>query len=170
MLARFHIDDALRGKLDASDVVQQTLLQGHTSMAEFRGTSDRELSAWLRQILARVLGGELRRFHRLKRNVRLEAPLQAALNESTARLERWLADQAATPSECAIANERLMALGAALMELPEDQGRAVELHYLQGCPSAIVAARMGRTEIAVAGLLRRGIIRLRDLLHEDDAR
>jgi RNA polymerase sigma-70 factor (ECF subfamily) len=52
------------------------------------------------------------------------------------------------------------------MELPEDQRNAVEWHHLHGCSSAVVAARMGRTEVAVAGLLRRGLKRLRELMRE----
>jgi RNA polymerase sigma-70 factor, ECF subfamily len=102
--------------------------------------------------------------------VRLEASLQAAMNESTARLERWLASESSTPSQCAIANEQVVALAAALLKLPEDQRRAVELHHLQGYPSAIVAQRLARTEIAVAGLLRRGLKKLRETMCEDSLR
>jgi RNA polymerase sigma-70 factor (ECF subfamily) len=170
MLARLEFDEALRAKLDASDVVQQTLLEAHQSMADFRGKSDPEKAAWLRRILTRNLADELRKFRRLKRDVRLEASLQAALNESTARLEKWLAIEEGSPSDDAIANEQLVALAAALMKLPEDQRTAVELHHLQSFPSAAIAQRMGRSEIAVAGLLRRGLKRLRELIGKDDSR
>jgi RNA polymerase sigma-70 factor (ECF subfamily) len=166
MLARLQFDEQLQAKLDSSDVVQQTMLEAHRSLGEFRGKTDREKAAWLRRILTNNLADELRKFRRDKRDVALEASLQAALNESTARLEKWLAIEEGTPSECAIANEQLVALAAALMKLPEDQRLAIEWHHLHGCPSAVVAARMQRTEVAVAGLLRRGLKRLRELLHE----
>jgi RNA polymerase sigma-70 factor, ECF subfamily len=170
MLARMEFDEALRAKLDASDVVQQTLLEAHQSMGDFRGKSDPEKAAWLRRILTRNLADELRKFRRLKRDVRMEASLQAALNESTARLEKWLAIEDVSPSDDAIANEQLVALATALMQLPEDQRKAVELHHLQSLPSAAIAQRMGRTEIAVAGLLRRGLKRLREIFREDESR
>ena len=170
MLARLEFDEVLRSKLDASDVVQQTLLEAHQSMTMFRGKSDPEKAAWLRRILTRNLADELRKFRRLKRDVRMEASLQAALNESTARLEKYLAIKEGTPSANAIANEQLVALAKALLKLPEDQRRAVELHHLHNCSSAVIAERMGRTEVAVAGLLRRGLKRLRELIREDDAR
>lgn len=170
MLARLQFDEALQAKLDASDIVQQTLLEAHQSLANFRGTSDPEKKTWLRRILGHNLADELRKFRRSKRNVHLEASLQAALDESSARLERWLAIEDGSPSDCAIANEQLVALAAALMKLPEDQRRAVELHHLQGVPSAVVAERLGRTEIAVAGLLRRGLQRLHELISRDDPR
>jgi RNA polymerase sigma-70 factor (ECF subfamily) len=122
----------------------------------------------LRRILAHNLADEIRKFRRGKRNMHLEASLQAALNESTLRVEKWIADEEASPSDCAIANEQLVALAAALMQLPDDQRRAVELHHLQGFPSAMVAQRMGRTEVAVAGLLRRGLKNLRASIGADD--
>jgi len=170
MLARLQFDEALRAKLDASDVVQQTLLEAHQSLANFRGTSDSEKKTWLRRILGHNLADELRKFRRGKRNVNLEASLQAALDESSARLERWLAIEDGSPSDCAIANEQSVTLAAALMKLPEDQRRAIELHHLQGVPSAVVADRLGRTEIAVAGLLRRGLQRLHQLIGRENPR
>lgn len=170
MLARLEFDEVLQAKLDASDIVQQTLLEAHQALDEFRGKSDQQKAAWLRRILVRNLADEVRRFRRLKRNVRLEASLQAALNHSTARLEKWLAIDEGSPSDRAIASERLVALAEALCALPEDQRVAVELHHLRGYSSAAIGQCMGRTEIAVAGLLRRGLKRLRELLGECEAR
>jgi RNA polymerase sigma-70 factor (ECF subfamily) len=40
------------------------------------------------------------------------------------------------------------------------------LHYLQGLPLAKVASQLERTEAAAAGLLYRGLKKLRELLHE----
>ncbi len=167
MLARIQIDALLQAKLDASDVVQQSLLEAHQSMADFRGNNDREKAAWLRRILARNLADELRKVRCGKRNVHLEASLEAALQESAARLDNWLAADEKGPSEYAMANEQLVALAAALAELPDGQRTAIELRDLHGCALGVIAARIGRTEIAVAGLLRRGLKRLRELLNDE---
>ena len=55
LLAEARLDRRLRSKVDPSDVVQQTLLQAYKAWRQFRGTSDGEVAAWLRQILARSL-------------------------------------------------------------------------------------------------------------------
>ena len=164
MLARTEFDEVLQAKLDASDIVQQTLLEAHQSRSQFRGSCDREMAGWLRRILARNIADELKKFRRQKRNVQLEASLAASLDESSMRLEQFLLDDGTSPSVCAMANEQLLALAMALMKLPDDQRLAIQMHHLRGDSSAVIAARMNRTEIAVAGLLRRGLKRLRELL------
>src|SRR5262249_47207336 len=75
LLARVRLDARLRGRLDASDVVQQTLLEAHRDGADFRGGTDAERAAWLRQILARNLANAARDHGRGKRDVGRERSL-----------------------------------------------------------------------------------------------
>ena len=51
----------LRAKLDASDIVQQTILHAHERRAQFRGQTEAEWLGWLRAILANVLAAALRK-------------------------------------------------------------------------------------------------------------
>jgi RNA polymerase sigma-70 factor (ECF subfamily) len=90
-LARTQLDARLQGKLDPSDLVQETLLQAHRAFHRLRASSDSQVAAWLRQILARNLAHARRDLGRAKRDLRRERSFEAALDASSARLEGWLA-------------------------------------------------------------------------------
>jgi RNA polymerase sigma-70 factor (ECF subfamily) len=167
LLARLHLDPRLRGKFDASDAVQQTLLKAHENWGQFRGEGEAELAAWLRRILANTLTDALREFGRDKRDVAREQSLEAALQDSARSLQVLLGTPPSSPSQQAMQHEELLRLARALEELPEDQRTVVELHHLQERSVADIARALDRTEAAVAGLLRRGLKRLRQLLHAD---
>jgi RNA polymerase sigma-70 factor (ECF subfamily) len=166
LLAQLQMSPLLRAKVAPSDVVQQTLLKAHENRHQFRGSSPAELAAWLRKILVNNLAQEMRRFSRQQRDVALERSLEQSLEESSARLDAWLAAANPSPSEHAARQEQLLLLARALVRLPEDQRAALELRHLQGCPVEAIARQMGRTEASVTGLLRRGLKRLRELLEE----
>src|SRR5438309_5965505 len=166
LLAGLQLDPRWQAKLDPSDIVQQTLLQAHEARDQFRGQSAGEQAAWLRQILARVLANAVRDLGRAKLDAGRERSLEAALEQSSARLEAWLAAEQSSPSESVERNEQLLRLAGALAQLPEDQRQAVALHHLQGWSLADVARHLGRSEGAVAGLLHRGFKSLRALLQE----
>ncbi len=167
MLARVNLPWRLRSKLDASDIVQQTLFKAHQNLDEFRGQTEAELVAWLSRILANTLADEARRFGGAKRDVALERSLHAAVVDSSARLESLLPGGGASPSNQAVRAEGVLQLASALEQLPHDQRTAVELHHLRDCSVSEVAEMMGRTEASVAGLLRRGLKRCCGLLHSE---
>ena len=168
VLAGMQLDERLRKKLDPSDVVQQTLLQAHRAQGDFRGRTDAEMAAWLRQILARNLAHAVRDFGRGKRNVNREQLLHEAVDASSARLEAWLAAEQSSPSQQAQRNEQVLQLCRALEQLPESQREAVQLHYWQSCTLAEIAERLDRTPAAAAGLLKRGLGKLRALMQESE--
>jgi RNA polymerase sigma-70 factor, ECF subfamily len=163
LLARLQLDPRLRGKLDPSDIVQQTLIKAHQNADQFRGQSDGERAAWLRRILANTLADAARKYR--VETVRGQS-LEQSLQESSARLEAWLAKEQQSPGEQADHQEQLLRLAHALRQLPEEQRTVIEMHHLQGCVLADIARQLGKTEAAVAGLLRRGRKRLREMLEE----
>lgn len=168
ILARLQLAPVLRGKLDPSDLVQQTLLQAHVALGQFRGRDPAELAAWLRQILVRTAANALRGYGRDRRNVRLEQSLERSLEESSARLEAWLAAEQPSPSERAEHNEQVLRLVRALAGLPTAQREALLLKHCQGCTLLEIGQRLDRSPTAVAALLQRGLKQLREHLRERD--
>jgi RNA polymerase sigma-70 factor (ECF subfamily) len=165
LLARLQLAPALRRRVDLSGVVQQTLLEAHRAGGGVPAEGPRR-AAWLRAALLNNLRDEVRRATAAARDIGRERSLEAALDESSARLERLLAADQSSPSQRAEANERLLRLAAALEALPDDQRRAVEGHYLQDRPLAELADELGRSKGAVAQLLFRALRALRERLDE----
>jgi RNA polymerase sigma-70 factor (ECF subfamily) len=168
LLARMQLDQRLQAKMDASDLVQQTLLQAHAHHDQFRGGTEQEWLAWLRAILANTLAQANRQFATGARDLKRERSLEAALESSAANVDRWLAANGSSPSEQVGHGEQLLRLAAALSQLPTDQQRVIELHHLKGCPIAEVAELMQRSKPAIMGLLFRGLKQLRRHLQEPE--
>jgi RNA polymerase sigma-70 factor, ECF subfamily len=163
LLAQARLDGRLRGKLDPADLVQQTLTRAFERRGQFRGTSDEQRAAWLRTLLAHTMVDALRKHARPNG---AECSLEAALEQSSARLEAFLAADQTSPSGRVEKQERLVQLADALAALPEDQRNAIELKHLRGMALIDVARQLNRSVPAVAGLLQRGMRALRSELGE----
>ncbi|HWY89005.1 MAG TPA: sigma-70 family RNA polymerase sigma factor [Gemmataceae bacterium] len=168
VLAQVHLDARLRGKLEPSDVVQQTLLRACAGFDDLRGREPGLVAAWLRKILARTLADAVRDLERAKRDIGRERSLQDAVDQSASALEAWLAADQSSPSEKAERNEQLVRLADALCRLPDDTREAVLLKHCRDWTLAEIADQLGRTPQAVASLLHRGLKQLRELLHEGE--
>lgn len=164
VLARLQLRPWLQGKLDPSDIVQETLLRAHEKREQFRGKTDAEFAAWLRRILATKLAEAARHFSLAGRDLALERSLEEALQGSSIRLEAWLATDSDSPSQKAAHHEDLLRLSHALSQLSEDQRTALEMKYLEGTSLEAISAHLGRSKTAVGGLLRRGMMKLRQIL------
>jgi RNA polymerase sigma-70 factor (ECF subfamily) len=168
LLARAQLDPRLQAKFDASDLVQQTLLEAHRDVAQFHGTTRAEMAVWLRRILARNLANAVRDLGREKRDVSREESLERRLEESSVRLESWLADAGLSPDDQAARNELLLRLSTGLAGLPAAQREAIELRHLHGLSLTEIAEQLERTPAAIAGLLHRGLAELRTFLAETE--
>jgi len=79
-----------------------------------------------------------------------EQPLEAALADSSARLDAWLAAEQSSPSQRAARNEEALRLAEALERLPEAQREALVLQHRQGWSLAQIGEHLGRSPEAVA--------------------
>lgn len=167
LLAGVQIGRRLQGKADASDIVQETFLEVHRQIANFRGNTEAEFLAWLRRILAGQIALLCRRFLGTKgRDVHLERELAVQLDESSQALDGNLAANASTPSQHVSRREQSVILAEALWRLPEDYRQVIMLRHIEAMSFPDVAKRMGRSEDSVQKLWVRALANLRKILGE----
>jgi len=165
-MASLAVPEYLRGKFDMDDVVQGALLKVHQNRQSLEGRSQAEQRAYYRKALESVLADGIGRFKTKGRHTAQERSLEAAFDDSSGQLGRSLAADQTSPSGRASRDEQSARLAAALALLPPDQRQAVELHHLQKMSVKETAAAMVTTKGAVAGLIRRGLKHLRELLQD----
>ena len=130
--ARLQIDAHFRGKFDESDIAQQTMIEAWRSQSNFRGGSEPERLAWLRQILARVLGHEVRRYRGTKkRDIAKERSLEQSIASSSQMLGQLMAADGLTPSQIAQRQEEEARLAAALERLPKEYREVIIRRNIQ---------------------------------------
>lgn len=165
LLARVQIGQRLQGKVDESDLVQETFLEAHRAFDRFQGTSEGQFVCWLRRILATTLADLVRRYlGNQGRDVRLERELSDALDRSSALLDHGLVAEQPSPSQQASRREQAVLLANALSELPDDYREVLVLRHLEGRTFPEVAERMARSLDSVQKLWMRGLVRLRQIM------
>jgi len=162
--ARCHLQRGLQAKVDASDVVQQSLLEAHRGFDRFAGETPAEWLAWLKQIVAHnALDAAKRHRGTAKRDAGREVPL--AVHADTAHgWHEQPVDPASSPSGRVIRWEQELLLAAALDALAADHREVLHLRNIERLPFEEVARRMGRSSGACRMLWMRAIAALRAVL------
>jgi RNA polymerase sigma-70 factor (ECF subfamily) len=164
LVADRNLPDDMRAKVAPSDIFQQTYIEAQRHIKHFGGTSERDLIAWLRQILLNNVRDAVRQYQsRQKRQVSREVPLN-----------RFDADEYSTgmsesPSQLAHANEESRRLHLAIAQLPRDYRKVITLRSLERRPFAEVAKIMGRSEDASRKLWLRALEQLNRFLSPVDS-
>ena len=168
LLAELGIDERFKAKVDASDLVQETFLDAHRDFANFRGTTERELMAWLKQILAGNLADHVtRRYGAQKRDIQLEHSLHQQLDRSSFAIDQGLVLAGATPSQSAARREQAVVLADALGQLPENYREVLVLRHLKGLKFPDVARHMRRSVGSTQQLWARAVAELRRRIGDD---
>jgi RNA polymerase sigma-70 factor, ECF subfamily len=167
LVARAMIGHALRVRLDASDLVQETFLKAHQEFGQFLGGTEPELVSWLRQILVRTLANQARHHRRRGRDYHRDEPLEVLLERSSSGVQRALAAPLSSPSSLVSRREQAVLLADALVKLPADYREIFLMRNLEHIPFEQIAVRMGRSSGAVRMLWTRTIKKLSQLLEEE---
>lgn len=164
-LAEAMISPTLRRDLEASDLVQQTLLEAHCHAEQLVQMNAAVIFSWLRSALQHNMQDAIRHLHAKKNDIRRRLPL-SDLENSWCRLEKIFVDESTSPSEVLQRNEQLCLILSALQTLPENQRAALILKHLKGHSLKEVAESLQLSESATAGLLHRGRQRLAQCLED----
>lgn len=165
VMARNQVETWLRRKVDASDVVQQTMLEAHRDFERFDGQSEGEWIAWLKKILTRNAADFVRHYKgTAKRNAALEVHLKHAADGSSVIAAEEPPAGGVTPSQEFLQRDDELRVAEALLRLPDDYREVIELRNLQRLPFNEVAERMGRSRPAVQMLWLRAIRKMQEVL------
>jgi RNA polymerase sigma-70 factor (ECF subfamily) len=165
VVARAQVESWLRAKVDASDVVQQTLLEAYRDFRNFRGSTEAEWLAWLRRILAHNAANFVRHYRGTdKRQAGREVALGAPADGSAAGGALDPADSVETPSQQLLRKERELQVADALARLAPDHREVIVLRNLQRLPFEEVARRMDRSRPATQMLWMRAVQKLQEML------
>ena len=162
----------MRRRVDPADIVQLTYLEAKRDLPAFRGETPSEFAGWLRGMLKNnVATAVTRHITTQKRSIKREVNTAPAPGRDQDSLGGWiqqLPGSTTSPSGVAIRGEAVVAMFDALHELPETQAEAIRLRYMEGLPLAEIVERMGKSDTAVAGLLKRGLQKLRSIMDTKD--
>jgi RNA polymerase sigma-70 factor, ECF subfamily len=159
-LARRQMDRFLLGRLDSSDLIQETLLEAFRDFAGFGGDTERDLMAWLRKILVRNLADQCKHHKAQARDVHRQESLEALIENPPSAAQDALAGGISSPSSQASRQEEAVRLADALARLPADYREVLVLRHWQQLRFEDVAARMRRSPGAVRMLWTRALERL----------
>ncbi len=162
------LDDRLAARLDASDVVQETMLVAAESLPKFAQERPIPFYAWLRLLASqRLVDLQRRHLGAQRRTIFREQPM-ACMNDTTLHLlARQLLAQGPGPHSEALRQERLLNLRQTLEALAPDQQEILSLHYIEDLTLAEAAAVLQITAQAARMRHLRAIKRLRELLESD---
>lgn len=162
--AASQIDDGLRSKQAASDVVQETLIEAHLHIREFRGSTPVEFQAWLRIMLTNNVRDAWRRYSGTqKRNSSLE--VSALFTDDEARLKP--SSQGSLLDEF-LFQEKLEAVKKTVDRLPEHYREVLRMRHWECMTFPAMGEVLGKPADAVRQLWYRAIEHFTQLLEQQD--
>ena len=160
------LDPALAARVDASDIVQDVLLEAHRRLNDYLRQPTMPFALWLRHIARdHVIDAHRRHRQAQRRSLDREQPLAARLpDDSSFELAGQLMDAEPTPASAAIRHELQGRLQSALERLDEDDREVILLRHGEQLSNQEVAAVLGLTEPAASMRYLRAVRRLRAVL------
>jgi RNA polymerase sigma-70 factor (ECF subfamily) len=157
--AQARLPASVRGKVGASDVVQEAWISAFLALGDFKDAGGGSFAAWVRRIVERKVSDEVRRHARVKKR---SAQREVRWATKAQHLEPDLSQP--TPSQVVGDDERADALREAVAGLDPDHANVIRLVHEEGLTLVDAGRRMGRTPDATRMLYGRAMQRLADRL------
>lgn len=170
-MVQMRLDHAVSRRVDASDVVQDVLLEASQRLAEYIRSPSMPFHLWLRQLAKdRII--DMHRRHRMaqRRSVDREQNMTSFRgdDQSAADLTALLRDAELTPAASALRKEMEERFVLALDQLDENDREMIIMRHFEHLGNGEVAEALGLSAPAAGMRYLRAIRRLRELLGTDD--
>jgi RNA polymerase sigma-70 factor (ECF subfamily) len=165
-LIGLRLDPAIAARVDASDIVQEVLLEASRRLAEYLRDPALPFHLWLRHIARDHLIDAHRRHRQAqRRSVDRERPLQAPLaDQSSVELIGQLIDRELTPATAALRQEMARRFQDAIGTLDEADREVILMRHFEQLSNQEVATALGLSEAAASMRYLRALRRLRAVL------
>jgi RNA polymerase sigma-70 factor (ECF subfamily) len=168
-MVQMRMDRAVSARVDASDIVQEILVEASQRLSDYVRNPGLPFHLWLRQLAKDQIIDTYRR-HRVaqRRSVDRERSLDASYaDQSSLNLAAQLADAELTPAAATIRRELQQRFLTALSQLDEEDREIMLMRHCEHLGNSEVAAALGLTPPAAGMRYLRAVRRLRDVLGSD---
>lgn len=166
-LVHFRLDRQIAQRVDASDVVQDVLLEASRRLKEYVADPSMPFHLWVRQLAKDRMIDLHRRHHALKRSVDKEQSLNRRFGDrSSLNLAAQLSDQELTPAAATIRKELEERFLEALDQLDEADREIVVMRHVEHLGNSEVAEALNLSPAAAGMRYLRAIRRLKAVLTE----
>ncbi|MBO0698984.1 MAG: sigma-70 family RNA polymerase sigma factor [Zavarzinella sp.] len=164
------LDPVLARRVDASDIVQDVLIEANQRLTEYLKNPAMPFHLWLRHLAQdRIIDTHRRHRQAQRRSIDKEQPIQrpAWADQSSVQLVAQLVDAEQTPASAAIHQELQRRLNDALAQLDEGDREVILMRHHEQLSNQDVAAALGLTEAAASMRYLRALRKLRAVLVPD---
>ncbi len=171
-LVAMRLDKRIQGRVDASDIVQDVMIEANRRLKDYLANPVMPFHLWLRHMAKdRMIDAHRRHRGSAKRSVDREQAMVAVggMDRSTMELAMHLADGEATPAAAATMHELQVRFEAAINELAEQDQEIVLMRHFEHLTNQEAAQSLGLSEPAASMRYLRAMRRLRELLSDSEA-
>lgn len=171
-MVQLRLDQKIQRRVDASDVVQDVLVEASRRLQDYLANPVMSFHLWLRQIAQdRIIDAHRRHRVSAKRSVDRERVLAvpSADDHSTMDFAAQLVGREVTPAAAATQKEMARCVEAAISQLPDQDCEIIIMRHYEQLSNQEIAQALSLTEPAASMRYLRAVRRLREILGQSSS-